>query len=104
MSEEEARAISEPLSSYLVRNADVLPVARQILENYDLLAITIGVGAYVSRVYHDRSEEVQANRAIRNVTTSDRIHAVPDNGEKPSEVWTPSYVSNANAKGSGSTI
>src|SRR5512143_1527419 len=36
MTPEEAEAIAEPLSSYLVRNADTIPVARQVLENYDL--------------------------------------------------------------------
>lgn len=58
MTEDEAKAISEPLSSYLVRNADTIPVARQVLENYDLLAIVIGVMAYVVRVYRDRKEEL----------------------------------------------
>lgn len=58
MTDDEAKAISEPLSTYLVRTADTNPVARQILENYDLLAIVLGVMAYVVRVYHDRQEEI----------------------------------------------
>lgn len=64
MTEEEAKAIADPLSSYLVRNSDTIPVAKQILENYDLLAITLGVMAYVIRVYRDRSNEIAEQRKL----------------------------------------
>jgi hypothetical protein len=63
MTEEEAKAIADPLSSYLVRNADTIPVAQQVLENYDLLAITLGVLAYVVRIYRDRTDEIAEQRA-----------------------------------------
>ena len=58
MTDEEAKDIAEPLSSYLVRNADTIPIARQILENYDLAAITLGVIAYLVRIYGDRRNEL----------------------------------------------
>jgi len=63
MTEAEAEAIANPLSSYLIRNAETIPVAKQILENYDVLAITLGVMAYVVRVYRERSDELAANEA-----------------------------------------
>ena len=63
MTDDEAKAISEPLSTYLVRTADTNPIARQVLENYDLLAIVLGVMAYVVRVYHDRQEEVNEQQS-----------------------------------------
>lgn len=62
MTEEEAKAISDPLSSYLVRNADTIVVAQQVLENYDLLAITLGVLAYAVRIYRDRTDEIARQR------------------------------------------
>lgn len=58
MTDEEAKDISDPLASYLVRNADTIPIAGQILENYDLAAIVFGVMAYVVRVYRDRRDEI----------------------------------------------
>lgn len=62
MTDEEAEAIATPLASYLVRNEPTSGVAREILENYDLLAMTLGVGAYGVRIYHDRREELAARR------------------------------------------
>jgi hypothetical protein len=61
MTEEEARDIADPLASYLVRNADTIPVAREILENYDLAAIALGTTAYVGRVYSDRKKELETH-------------------------------------------
>jgi hypothetical protein len=101
MTDEEAEAICVPLSSYLVRNADTIPVARQVLENYDLAAITIGVGAYVVRVYHDRREEVAVNRESSGATFIDRIHPTNSNGESEPEVWAGGFISNANGSRSG---
>lgn len=88
MTEEEAKAISDPLSSYLVRNAETVVVAQQILENYDLLAIALGVLAYTVRVYRDRSDELAEQRRLRpvsNSTTLDRISqltSTPDSGQE----------------------
>jgi len=65
MTEEEAKDIADPLASYLVRNADTIPIAGQILENYDLAAIVFGVMAYVVRVYRDRRTEVETSREQR---------------------------------------
>lgn len=58
MRDDEAKDIAEPLASYLIRNADTIPVANQILENYDLAAIVLGVMAYVVRVYGERRVEL----------------------------------------------
>jgi hypothetical protein len=96
MTEDEARAISDPLGAYLVRNADTIPVANQILENYDLLAITLGVLAYVVRIYRERSDELAANRAD-NVNTQptliDRIRQRSENSDDGQTEGTPNIVS-----------
>lgn len=65
MTDDEAKAIADPLSSYLVRNADTIPVAQQVLENYDLLAITLGILAYAVRIYRERTDEIAEQRAQR---------------------------------------
>lgn len=105
MTEEEAKAIAEPLSSYLVRNADTTPVARQILENYDLLAIVLGVMAYVARVYHDRSEEVKASAAANPVGTKtlDRISELTSRSKAGQEVRESDFVSTPNGSWDGSS-
>lgn len=100
MTEEEAKAIAEPLSSYLVRNADVMPVARQVLENYDLAAITIGVASYAARVYSDRREEVAAERSS-NVTPFDRVLAFAGTDQEAPEIRPTGFISNANAESGG---
>lgn len=75
MTEEEAKAIAEPLAAYLVRTADTSPYARQILEHYDLIAIVFGVMAYVVRVYNDRRMEIATEQSNRSSETLDRIRA-----------------------------
>ncbi len=95
MTEDEARAIADPLSSYLVRNADTIPVARQVLENYDLLAIALGVMAYVIRVYRDRSNEV-ANRERPSgpaAKTISRLEQLRTSSEEGPEIRPTGYVS-----------
>lgn len=74
MTDEEAQNIAKPLASYLIRNEPTQVIAREILDNYDLLAIVVGVMAYVVRVYRDRSTEVaerEPKPAARQV--ADRI-------------------------------
>lgn len=65
MTDQEASDIAQPLASYLIRNADTLPVANQILENYDLAAILFATLAYVVRVYSDRRAEIESSRPAR---------------------------------------
>jgi len=96
MTDEEAKAISEPLSSYLVRNADTLPIARQVLENYDLLAITLGVMAYVVRVYNDRREEIAERQPKRATLT--RLEQLTQSPNERPEVREDSFVSSANSE------
>ena len=63
MTDEEAKDISEPLASYLVRNAETVPIAREVLENYDLALIVLGICAYVVRVYGERRAELASQPA-----------------------------------------
>ena len=92
MTEEEAKAIADPLSSYLVRNAETIPVAQQILENYDLLAIVLGVLAYTVRIYRDRADELAEQRTTRNTAPS---------GGLPSESFIDRITQSANSPESG---
>lgn len=103
MTEEEAKAIAEPLASYLIRNEPTNGIAREILENYDLLAMTLGVGAYSVRVYRDRREELATERP-KNTTATQRISDLPPstNGREPHEGIS-TLVSVPNVTRSGST-
>lgn len=76
MTDEEAKAIAEPLASYLIRNESTSGIAREILENYDLVAMTLGVGSYAVRVYSDRREEVRSKRPP-NTEAIQRISELP---------------------------
>jgi len=102
MTDEEATAIAAPLASYLIRNEATNGIAREILENYDLLAMTLGVGAYSVRVYGDRKLEVESRRP-KNTEAIQRISSVQesDNGREPNEGISP-LVSIPNASRSGS--
>ena len=101
MTEEEAEAIAVPLSSYLVRNEATNGVAREILENYYLLAMAMGVGAYTVRVYKDRKDEIATERPI-NTQAIQRVSAMPGgtNGREPHE-GTSDQVSVPDATRSG---
>lgn len=103
MTDEEATAIAAPLASYLIRNESTNGIAREILENYDLLAMTLGVGAYSVRVYNDRKSEVATKRPA-NTEAIQRISNLPqsNNGREPDERDS-SLVSVPNASRSGST-
>lgn len=86
MTDEEATAIAEPLASYLIRNEATSGVAREILENYDIVAMMLGVGSYGVRVYADRKQEVREATPI-NTTATQRISSMPttDNEQRPNE-------------------
>lgn len=103
MTEDEAKAIAEPLASYLVRNEPTSGIAREILENYDLVALTLGVGAYSVRVYSDRKHEVAEQRSI-DAKIADRISSIQasGNGREPDEGNRPN-ISIPDASRSGST-
>ena len=92
MTEEEAAAIAEPLASYLIRNEPTNGIAREILENYDLVAMTLGVGAYGVRVYHDRKSEVESQRPT-NTEAIQRISSIQtgNNGRVPDEGTSPEF-------------
>ena len=98
MTDEEAKAIAEPLASYLIRNEATSGVAREILQNYDLVAMTLGVGSYAVRVYSDRKRELESQRPD-NTTAIQRLseRQDSDNGRGPDEgnsafVSTPSIT------------
>jgi hypothetical protein len=103
MTEEEAAAIAEPLASYLIRNEPTNGIAREILENYDLVAMTLGVGAYGVRVYHDRKTEVAAERPA-NTEAIQRVSGIQagNNGRLPDEGISP-IISVSDVSRSGST-
>lgn len=97
MTDDEAKAIAEPLASYLVRNADTIPVARQVLENYDLLAILLGVMAYVIRVYRDRTDELKSQQRQSPSqpagTTIARLEQLRESAKEGPEDGTSGFVS-----------
>ena len=90
MTDEEAAAIAEPLASYLIRNEPTNGIAREILENYDLLAMTLGVGAYSVRVYSDRKAAIAAERPA-NTEAIQRVSSIQasSNGREPNEGASP---------------
>ncbi len=103
MTDEEAKAIAEPLASYLIRNEPTSGIAREILQNYDIVAMVLGVGAYGVRVYSDRKHELEAERP-HNTTAMARVseHEASNNGREPDEGVNP-LVSVPNATRSGSS-
>ena len=103
MTDEEAAAIAEPLASYLIRNEPTNGIAREILENYDLLAMTLGVGSYSVRVWHDRQVEIAAKRPA-NTEAIQRVSAIQasGNGREPHEGPSPN-ISVSDVSRSGST-
>jgi hypothetical protein len=103
MTDEEAEAIATPLASYLIRNEPTSGIAREILENYDLLAIVLGVGSYSVRVYRDRKVELESRRPD-NTTVTQRISELQtsNNGRGPDERASDN-VSIPNASRSGPT-
>lgn len=100
MTEDEAKAIADPLSSYLVRNAETQAIAKQVLENYDLLAIVLGVMAYVVRVYHDRNEEIGQQRQSKP-SLAGRVGELTATPESRPEVRETSFISTPNGPGFG---
>lgn len=86
MTDDEASAIAEPLASYLIRNEPTSGIAREILENYDIVAMMLGVGSYGVRVYSDRKRELETNRP-NNTEAMERISQLPpqNNGRGPDE-------------------
>lgn len=78
MTDQEARNIADPTASYLERVSETNPIARQIIDNYDLAAIAIGLIAYFMRVVGDRREEVRTRptpirQGTSKATALDRI-------------------------------
>lgn len=86
MTDDEATAIAEPLASYLIRNEPTSGIAREILENYDIVAMMLGVGSYGVRVYSDRKRELATNRP-NNTEAMERIQEsqTSSNGRGPDE-------------------
>ncbi len=77
MTQAEARNIAAPTASYLERVSEVNPIARQIIDHYDLAAIAIGLIAYFMRVVGDRRDEVRTRptpiRGTGKASALDRI-------------------------------
>jgi hypothetical protein len=56
MTEEEARAICDPLASYLVRQAEYSEVIAEFIDRWDLFAVVIATLAYLVRVIKEDNE------------------------------------------------
>jgi hypothetical protein len=85
MTDEEANGIAVPLASYLSRNVDTIPVARQIIENYDIAGVLLGLMMYAMRLYRDRRLEVAANNAAAEQAASKRVAQRSTPSEERSE-------------------
>ena len=72
MTDQEAKDIAEPLASYLTKNAETIPIAKEIVDNFDLGLLVLGVTAYVVRVYSDRRREVALTQSSRPTPISRR--------------------------------
>lgn len=81
MREDEARAIAEPLSSYLIRMEPSSRVAREILDQYDLVAVAAGAGAYSVRVYLDLKKE---REVAKNVVKESGLEPIRKSSRKMS--------------------
>lgn len=97
MTDEEAAAIAVPLASYLSRNADTIPVARQIIENYDLAGVILGVLMYTMRLYRDRKLEVDSTKQASRTSVEQRSVV----REERQEVWDASRAATPGASSYG---
>lgn len=52
----EATNIADPLASYATRQAELSPIVAKLIDDFDLVAAIIGVGAYAVRVYKENGE------------------------------------------------
>lgn len=52
----EATNIADPLASYATRQAELSPVVAKLVDDFDLVAAIIGIGAYAVRVYKENGE------------------------------------------------
>lgn len=66
MTDKEAQAIAIPLSTYLLRQETTSKAAKQVLEEYDLVAFGLALAAYVVRVFRDFQVERAAVNDNRN--------------------------------------
>jgi hypothetical protein len=65
MTEDEAKAIAEPLSSYLIRMEPTSKIAKQILDEYDIVAVFFAAMAYTVRVYMDVKKERDTHHGVK---------------------------------------
>lgn len=103
MTDEEAQAIAEPLSEYLVRQEGNSELIREFLDTYDIVAAAFAVLAYLVRVWRDEAEYRRTNSERRpadrpNVTRAteqqeqtgeDPEQRTTDNGESNPWISTP---------------
>lgn len=114
MTEDEAKAIAEPLSSYLIRMEPTSKVAKQILDEYDLVAVVMAVMAYGVRVVLDFQKEREASKNVPKEHGLEPIRrraerSLPDDGQRSNEsvendAGSPRYVgpiSTPNVQGNG---
>lgn len=82
MTEAEAEAIATPLSTYLIRTEATSGVAKQVLEEYDIAAFSIGFAAYGVRVYGDMKREQSVNEMPAKVVEDVRKEKKPSVRER----------------------
>ena len=82
----EATNIADPLASYATRQAEISPIISKFIDDFDLVAAIIGIGAYAVRVYKENGEwiaehESELNRGIsrpRQATVGNRREPVQE--------------------------
>lgn len=55
----EATNIADPLASYATRQAELSPIVAKLIDDFDLVAAIIGIGAYAVRVYKENGEWIE---------------------------------------------
>lgn len=74
----EAQNIADPLASYATRQAELSPVVAKLVDDFDLVAALIGIGAYAVRVYKENGEWIaeHANDRPKQRSQPDRTRQV----------------------------
>lgn len=55
----EAQNIADPLASYATRKAEISPIVARLVDDFDLVAASIGIIAYGVRVYKDNQDWIK---------------------------------------------
>lgn len=78
MTDDEAKSIMDPLSSYLVRQAEYNEVISEFIDRWDLVAFLVAMVAYMTRVVRDEIKVREENNAAK--PRRPRVALVPGAG------------------------